>query len=95
MQRRYRTQYWKGLPSDNPIRRWLKQFQKTGSVLRRKGAGRPSTWKEDVDRVQKAFSLSSQKSTRQAYLQLGIPETTVWRVVHKRLHLHVYKVQIV
>jgi hypothetical protein len=27
-------------------------------------------------------------------LQLGIPQTTVWRVVHNRLHLHAYKVQI-
>jgi hypothetical protein len=25
-------------PSDNAIRRWLKQFQETGSVLHRKGA---------------------------------------------------------
>jgi hypothetical protein len=30
-------------PSDNAIRRWLKQFQETGSVLHRKGVGRPST----------------------------------------------------
>jgi hypothetical protein len=32
-QRRYRTQYGKDPPSDNAIRRWLKQFQETGSVL--------------------------------------------------------------
>jgi hypothetical protein len=28
-------------------------------------------------------------------LQLGIPQTTVWRTVHNRLHLHVYIVHIV
>jgi hypothetical protein len=33
MQRRYRTQYEKAPPSDNAIRRWLKQFQESGSVL--------------------------------------------------------------
>jgi transposase len=38
-QRRYRTQYGKAPPSDNVIRRWLKKFQETGSVLHRKGAG--------------------------------------------------------
>jgi hypothetical protein len=38
----YRTQYGKDSPSDNAIRRWLKQFQETGSVLHRQGAGRPS-----------------------------------------------------
>jgi hypothetical protein len=36
MQRRYRTQYGKDPPLDNAIRRWLKQFRKTGSVLPRK-----------------------------------------------------------
>jgi hypothetical protein len=33
MQRRYRTQYGKDPPSDNAIRRWLKQFQETGSIV--------------------------------------------------------------
>ncbi|GBM28257.1 hypothetical protein AVEN_54034-1 [Araneus ventricosus] len=42
-QRRFRTTYKKDPPSDNSIRRWLTQFQETGSVLHRKGAGRPST----------------------------------------------------
>jgi hypothetical protein len=58
MQRRYRTQYGRDSPSDNAIRRWLKQFQETGSVLLRKGSGRPSTSQEDVDRIQEAFSRS-------------------------------------
>jgi hypothetical protein len=49
MQRHYRTQYRKGTPSNNAIQRWLKQFQETGSVLHRKGAGRLSTSQEDVD----------------------------------------------
>jgi hypothetical protein len=30
----------KGSPSDKAIRRWLKQFQETGTVLHRNGAGR-------------------------------------------------------
>jgi transposase len=48
-QRRYRTQYGKDPPSDNAIRRWLKQFQESGSVLHRKGAGRPSASQDDVE----------------------------------------------
>jgi transposase len=89
-QHRYRTQYGKDPPADNAIRRWVKQFQETGSVLRRKGAGRPSISQEDVDRIQEAFSRSPQKSTRRASVQLGRPQTTVWRVIHSRLHLHAY-----
>jgi hypothetical protein len=33
--------------------------------------------------------------SRRASLWLLIPQTTVWRVVHNRLHLHAYKVQII
>jgi hypothetical protein len=57
-QRRYRTQYGKHPPSDNDIRCWSKQFQKTGSVLHRKGVRRPSTSQEVVDRIQETFSRS-------------------------------------
>ncbi|GBN92502.1 hypothetical protein AVEN_81856-1 [Araneus ventricosus] len=64
-QRRFRTTYKKDPPSDNSIRRWLTQFQETGSVLHRKGAGRPSTSQENVDRIQETFTRSPRKSTRQ------------------------------
>jgi hypothetical protein len=57
MQRHYRTQYGKVPPSDNAIQHKLKQFQETGSVLHRKGAGRPSTSQEDVDQIQEAWTL--------------------------------------
>jgi transposase len=60
-QRRYRTQYGKDPLSDNAIRRWLKQFQETGTVLHRKGTGRPSISQEVVDRIQEAFPLNPQK----------------------------------
>jgi hypothetical protein len=88
IQRRYRTQFGTDPPSDNDIRRWLQQFLGTGSVLRRKGEGRPSTSQENVNRMQEAFSRSTQKSTRRASLQLGIPQPTVWRLVHNSLHLY-------
>ncbi|GBN86725.1 hypothetical protein AVEN_87035-1 [Araneus ventricosus] len=63
-QRRFRTTYKKDPPSDNSIRRWLTKFQETGSVLHRKGAGRPSTSQENVDRIQETFTHSPRKSTR-------------------------------
>jgi transposase len=52
MQRLYRTQYGDDPLSDNSIRRWLKQFQETGSVLHRRGEERPSTSQEDVVLIQ-------------------------------------------
>jgi hypothetical protein len=62
-QHRYRTQRGKDPPSDNAIRCRLKQFKETGSVLHRKGAGKPSSSQEVVDRIQEAFSQSAEKST--------------------------------
>jgi hypothetical protein len=50
-QRPYRTHYGKDQPSDNAIRRWLKQLQETGSILHRTGAGKPSTSQKDFDRI--------------------------------------------
>ncbi|GBM95683.1 hypothetical protein AVEN_104970-1 [Araneus ventricosus] len=90
-QRRFKTTYKKDPPSDNAIRRWLTQFQETGSVLHRKGAGRPSTSQENVDRIQETFTRSPRKSTRQAAVQLHMPHTTIWNVLRNRLHLSAYK----
>ncbi|GBN89029.1 hypothetical protein AVEN_23529-1 [Araneus ventricosus] len=84
-QRRFRTKYKKDPPSDNSIRRWLTQFQETGSVLHRKGPGRPITSQENVDRIQETFTRSPRKSTRQAAVQLHMPHTTIWNVLHNRL----------
>jgi hypothetical protein len=87
MQCRYRTQYGKDPTTDNAIRRRLKQIQETGSVLHRKQLRKPSTSQENVGRYQEAFSRSPQKPTRRTSLQLDIPQTTVWRVVHNIMKL--------
>jgi hypothetical protein len=44
------------IPSDNATRRWFRQFQEAGSVLRPKGVGRPSTSQEDVDEIQETWT---------------------------------------
>jgi hypothetical protein len=54
-QRRYRTQHGKDPHLENAIRSWIKQFQETGSVLHRNGAGRRRISQEDVDRIQEAW----------------------------------------
>jgi hypothetical protein len=72
-QHRYKTRYGKVPPSDNVIRRWLKRFKETGSVLHRKGVARPNISQEDVDRIQEACCRSLQKSNRRTSLQLDIP----------------------
>jgi hypothetical protein len=97
MQRRYRIQYRQDPLSDNAIQHWLKHFQETGTVLRRKREGRLGTSQEVLDRIKETFSRSPQNSTtcRGDSLQLGISQTTVRRVNHNHLHFHSYKVQLV
>ena len=67
----------------------------TGSILDRKRSGRPSIDKETVDAVGVAFHRSPRKSIRIASNKLVISRSTVHKVVHKRLWLHAYKLQIV
>ena len=55
----------------------------------------PSIDKKTVDVVRVAFHRSPRKSVRVASYKLAILRSTTHRVLHKRLYLHAYKVQIV
>ena len=50
---------------------------------------------EIVDAVREAFQRSPCKSTRCASNELRVPQNTVDKILHKRLKLYTYKVQIV
>ena len=65
------------------------------SAAFRKRSGRPSIGEETVDAVRVAFHRSPRKSIRVAANELAIPRSTVHKVLHKRLRLHAYKLQIV
>ena len=67
---------------------------KIGSVLDRKRLGRPSIDEETVDAVRVAFDQSPRKSIHVPSNELAIPRSTVYKVLHKRLWLHAYKLQI-
>ena len=67
----------------------------TGSILNRKRSGRPSINGETVNVVYVAFHRKPRKSIRVASNELAIPRSTVHKVLHKRLWLQAYKLQIV
>lgn len=95
VQRRFHLEYSnRRPPSKDTIKCWYQQFKDTGNVEHRKGTGRPSTSTEDVDHVWEAFMRNPSTLTCRASLQLGISRTTVMRILHKRLKLHPYKVQL-
>ena len=91
--RGYRTKYGKNPPSRSSIRRWHKKFMETGPVLDAVRTGRPRIYTENIESVRQAFSRSM-KSIRTAARELKLPSTTVRKVLHKRLRLHAYKVQM-
>ena len=95
VQRKFRNEFGQDHPHTNSIKRWFKNFMETGSILDRKRSGRPSIDEETVDAVRVAFHRSPRKSIRVASNELAIPRSTVHKVLHKRLRLHAYKLQIV
>jgi len=77
-------------------------FEKCESVqrdFRRKFNIEPTT-AQSIRRWHKTFQEASclckspQKSVRQAFRELAIPPTTVWRVLRRRLRLQPYRIQL-
>ena len=73
----------------------VKNFMEIGSILDCKRLGRPSIDEEIVDAVRVAFHRSPRKSIRVASNELAIPRSTACKVLHERLRLLVYKLQVV
>lgn len=95
VQRNFRRNYGVNPPSDKTIRQWFSAFKETGSVLKQKSPGRPSVSQEKVDRIRASCLRSPKKSLTRRSLELGLPRSTVGKVLHKRLRLTAYKIQLV
>ena len=65
-QRNFRRKYGRKPPERPTIRAWHKKFMETGSVLQRKGAGRPQRSEEEIESVRVAYTRSPRKSIRGA-----------------------------
>jgi hypothetical protein len=76
------------------LNRWLKQFKETGGVKKHKSSGRPGTSEQSVKRIRQSYVRSPKKSTARWTLELWIPKTTIQIVIHKRLRLYAYKIQL-
>ena len=58
VQRTFRNEFGQDPPHTNSIKRWFKNFMKTGTIFDRKRSGRPSIDKETVDAVRVTFQRS-------------------------------------
>ncbi|GBM20966.1 hypothetical protein AVEN_253750-1 [Araneus ventricosus] len=95
VQRAFRRCYGRNHPDTKSIKRWYEKFKETGSVTDLPRIGRPSANEATVELVRQSFQRSPTKSTRQASRELQIPQTSLFKILHKRLRLKAYKVLIV
>jgi hypothetical protein len=81
-------------PDDKALNYWLKEFKGTGSVEKQKSSGGPGIVEENVERIRQSCVRSPKKSIARRILDLGIAKTTTQNVIHKRLCLYAYKIQL-
>ena len=68
--RNLKRKYGRKPPARPTIRAWHKKFMEIGSVLQRKGAGRPQISDEEIESVRLACTRSPGKSFRGTSTQL-------------------------
>ena len=73
VQCKFRYEFGQDPPHINSIKRWLKNFMETGSILDRKRSGRPSIDGETVDAVLVAFSSQLKKINPFCIKRTGYP----------------------
>ena len=94
VQRRFRTMYRTEPPTDRTIREWYMKFQQNGCLCAAKRRGRPGPSAETVVRVRETFVRSPQKSTTRASRELQMSQSSVWRILRKRLRVKGYRLQL-
>jgi hypothetical protein len=95
VQRKFRQEYGQDPPERHSIVVWHKHLLEMDSVLRRKESSNWAVAQDGVEVIQEAFQCSPCKSIRRASHELCIPQSTVYNVMHKRLWLRAYKIQLV
>jgi len=97
VQRTFKLKFNVDPPTKKSILKWHRNFIERGCMSdQRKGhSGRPSVSEQVVDCVRESFLCSPRKSTRRASRELKVPQSTVNKILCKRLRLNLYKLQLV
>jgi hypothetical protein len=94
VQRYFRRTYGEDPLTEKNIVRWHNQFKETINVNLKKSSSQPRTSKENVKRLRQSCLRNLKKSIARRSLELGIPKTTIQNMLHKRLRLLAYKIQL-
>jgi transposase len=83
-------------PNESTVRRLMTKFKTTGSAATAKSPGRNRSRRteQQIAVVRDSVTLSPGKSIRRRSQQLGIPTTSLHRILHKDLHMSAYKIQL-
>ena len=93
--REYNFQRHDPIPDYKRIMAWDAKLKQTGNLLSNSGKhAKKRVSEENIELIRNCFTRSPRKSIRKASLQLQIPRSIVHNVVHKRLRLRAYKIQI-
>ena len=93
LQRRFRTMYHTEPRMDKTIRECNMKFQQSGCLCAAKRTCRTRPSAETVERVRETFVRSPQKSRHRASRELQTPQSSVWRILRKRLRVKGYRLQ--
>ncbi|KAJ4446169.1 hypothetical protein ANN_12862 [Periplaneta americana] len=79
------------IPSAHAIKIWIHNFEVTGSALKKSSPGTP----ENINAIRVSMIRSPTRSARRHAISLGLSNTSIRRILHKNLHVHPYKIQVV
>ena len=95
MQRHVRRTWNVDPPGHKSILKWDKTLWETGSLLPQTGKhAKVSVNEETIERVRTEFARSPRKSIRRASTEHQIPRSTIHKIIHKRLQLCAFKIQL-
>jgi len=80
--------------TDKTISEWYVKFQQSGCLCTAKRTGRLGPSSETVEHVRETFVRSPQKSTHCKSQEFQMPQSSVWRILHKCLHVRGYWLQL-
>ena len=97
VQRAFKLKFNVDPPTNESILKWHRNFIERGYICdQRKGqSGQLLVSEQVVDHVRESILRSPRKSMCRASQELKVPQSTVNKILHKRLWLHPYRLQLV
>jgi transposase len=85
----------RAVPSAHAIKTWVRNFEATGSTLKKKGGSvKTVRTPENIAVLREAIERSPHRSARCHSVSLGLSEASVRRILYKDLHFYPHKIQV-